>query len=82
MGCNGGISYGAFAYYQSEKTIALESDYPYTAANEYCMLDGKPASGVEVTKWNLITSLDGSQIKAALAQSPIAAVVNGHCYAF
>ena len=46
------------------------------------MMSGKPASGVEVTQWNLITTLDASQIKAALAQSPIAAVVNGHCYAF
>ena len=46
------------------------------------MLSGKPASGVEVTKWNLITTLDASQIKAALAQSPVAAVVNGDCNPF
>lgn len=41
-----------------------------------------PVSSVEVSLWNLLTANDADQIKAALAQSPVAAVVNGDCLAF
>ena len=67
-GCNGGDTYGAYAYYLSEKSIVLSSDYPWTGeSGDSCAMGDDPTLPVEVSQWNYITTQDASQIKAALA---------------
>ena len=78
MGCNGGNPLWAYRYLKSH-FAELESEYPYTSGNgddsTDCLYDSHSKTAVEVQASASVTSEDRDQMKAALAQQPLAVLV-------
>ena len=78
MGCNGGNPLWAFKYL--EKNMAeLESVYPYVSGTTKtagdCQYDSLSKTAVQVTNFASVTADSPSQMKAALAISPVSVLV-------
>ena len=75
MGCNGGMQARAFRYLESHKA-ELESVYPYTSGttkeSSSCAYSADSQTAVEVATYTNVTANSPSQMKAALAQQPLA----------
>jgi len=75
MGCHGGMQARAFRYLESHKA-ELESVYPYTSgttkAKGSCQYNKDSTTAVEVSTYKNVTANSPSQMKAALAQQPLA----------
>ena len=74
FGCNGGLQQRAFNYYETHDA-ELESVYPYTSAEGVsgsCLYDETSATSVDVSDYNMVTASNPTQMKAALAQQPLA----------
>ena len=85
MGCNGGNPLWAYRYLKSH-FAELESEYPYTSGNgddsTDCLYDSHSKTAVEVQASASVTSEDRDQMKAALAQQPLAVLVEADKMAF
>ena len=85
MGCNGGNPLWAYRYLKSH-FAELESEYPYTSGNgddsTDCLYDSHSKTAVEVQASASVTSEDRDQMKAALAQQPLAVLVEAYKMAF
>ena len=85
MGCNGGNPLWAYRYLKSH-FAELESEYPYTSGNgddsTDCLYDDHSKTAVEVQASASVTSEDRDQMKAALAQQPLAVLVEADKMAF
>ena len=75
LGCNGGMQARAFKYLESHKA-ELESVYPYTSGTtkkkSSCAYDSDSKTAVEASTYKNVTANSPSQMKAALAQQPLA----------
>merc|ERR1712051_469093 len=75
LGCNGGMQARAFKYLESHKA-ELESVYPYTSGKSKkkssCAYSKDSQTSVEVSTYKNVTQNSPSQMKAALAQQPLA----------
>ena len=75
LGCNGGMQARAFKYLESHKA-ELESVYPYTSGTSKkkssCAYESDSKTAVEVSTYKNVTANSPSQMKAALAQQPLA----------
>merc|ERR1712045_88565 len=78
MGCNGGNPLWAYRYLKSHYA-ELESEYPYTSStgddSTSCLYDSHSKTAVKVTNSASVTQDSMSQMKAALAQQPLAVLV-------
>lgn len=81
MGCSGGGIDDAFDYY-TKSSIMQEKDYPYVAANHSCKYHPEQSSGINVTQRYNVMPYNVEQLKAAVAQQPVAAAVEGYQDAF
>ena len=85
MGCNGGNPLWAYRYLKKHYA-ELESEYPYTSGNgddsTDCLYDSHSKTAVEVQASASVTSEDRDQMKAALAQQPLAVLVEADKMAF
>merc|ERR1719225_1249522 len=85
MGCNGGNPLWAYRYLKSH-FAELESEYPYTSGNgddsTDCLYDSHSKTAVEVQASASVTSEDRDQMKATLAQQPLAVLVEADKMAF
>jgi len=76
-GCNGGLQYKAFEYWETNKA-ETEEVYPYTSGNGSrpdCQYDASSATSVNVSEWAYVTADDVNQMKAALATQPLAVAI-------
>ena len=75
FGCNGGLQNRAFNYYENH-AAELESVYPYTSGagddSTSCLFSATSATAVDVSGYDYVTPDSQSQMKAALAQQPLA----------
>ena len=85
MGCNGGNPLWAYRYLK-KNYAELETEYPYTSGNgddsTDCLYDSHSKTSVEVQASASVTSEDRDQMKAALAQQPLAVLVEADKMAF
>ena len=85
LGCNGGNPLWAYRYLKSHYA-ELESVYPYVSGTTKtagtCAYDASSATAVEVQTSNSVTPSNPSQMKAALAQQPLAVLVEADTYVF
>jgi len=85
MGCNGGNPLWAYRYLK-KNFAELETEYPYTSGNgddsTDCLYDSHSKTSVEVQASASVTSEDRDQMKAALAQQPLAVLVEADKMAF
>jgi C1A family cysteine protease len=85
MGCNGGNPLWAYRYLKKHYA-ELETEYPYTSGNgddsTDCLYDSHSKTAVEVQASASVTSEDRDQMKAALAQQPLAVLVEADKMAF
>jgi C1A family cysteine protease len=79
QGCNGGWQEDCFYYAESDK-METEAQYPYTAMNGKCF-DSYNGS-VKVLKYTNVPRKSSAQLKAAIAQQPVAVTVNAGAYPF
>ena len=75
------------AWKWEESNYAMkESDYPYVSGTTKtagtCAYDASSATAVEVQTSNSVTPSNPSQMKAALAQQPLAVLVEADTYVF
>ena len=79
MGCNGGLQTYAYNYYEAGHKAELESTYPYTSGSTRksgsCQYDEGSTTSVTVTDYTDVTPNNKSQMKAALAQQPLAVAI-------
>ena len=78
MGCNGGNPLWAYRYLKKHYA-ELESEYPYTSAggddSTDCLYDSHSKTAVEVQASASVAQNSKDQMKAALAQQPLAVLV-------
>jgi C1A family cysteine protease len=79
MACHGGLQSYAYAYYMDGHDAMLETDYAYesgrTLVSSTCKYDAAQTSGVTVTSYTDITPNNPAQMKAGLAQAPLAVAI-------
>ena len=77
-GCNGGNPLLAYRYYKSN-AAELEEVYPYTSGtgddSTDCLFDASSTTAVEVSSYAQVAQDDKDQMKAALAQQPLAVLI-------
>jgi len=79
QGCNGGLMDNAFQYIE-QTPLDTEAEYPYTAMDGSCTASG---SGVgKVASYNDVTPGSPSQLKAAIAKSPVSIAIEADQFAF
>ena len=85
LGCNGGNPLWAYRYL-SKHQAELESVYPYfsgtTKSAGTCAYDAASATSVEVQTSNSVSPSNPAQMKTALAQHPLAVLVEADTYVF
>lgn len=69
-GCNGGEMEDAFQYVIDSEGLVSEDDYPYTAEDGYCNIQGNPAA--KITSFVQVPANNELELKKAVAQQPIA----------
>lgn len=80
QGCNGGLMDSAFEYIKTNP-LELESDYPYTARDGKCTYVKTKGVG-KVTSYSDVQPDSVAQLKAAIAQSPVAVAIEADQIAF
>jgi len=80
MGCNGGLMDSAFRYIESHE-LELESAYPYTARDGTCKYVSSKGQG-KVRSYHDVQQGSPSQLKAAIAQQPVAIAIEADQAAF
>jgi len=77
--CNGGLQTNAYKYYEDGNKAELESVYPYTSGvnpvKGSCAYKESSATAVTVTDYTDVTPSNPTQMKAALAQQPLAVAI-------
>merc|ERR1712032_90194 len=85
MGCNGGNPLWAYRYLK-KNYAELETEYPYTSGNgddsTDCLYDSHSKTSVEVSASASVAASNPDQMKAALAQQPLAVLVEADKMAF
>jgi cathepsin L len=85
-GCNGGLQTNAYNYYEDGNKAELESVYPYTSGrtgkSTTCAYDESSATAVTVTDYTNVTPSNPTQMKAALAQKPLAVAIEADMFCF
>ena len=83
-GCGGGWQYKAFQYWETAKAETEEA-YPYVSGNgsqPACTYDEGSATSVNVSDYAFVTTENPSQMKAALAQQPLAVSIEADQFSF
>ena len=78
-GCSGGWQYNAFKYWE-DYNAETEEAYPYSTGTYLgykvsCHYDASSTTDVSVSAYDFVTPKSVSQLKAALAQAPVAVVI-------
>jgi hypothetical protein len=72
-GCNGGSMDAGFQYIIDSKGIALESEYPYTAADGTCQTG--LSQNDAISSFTDVTANSADALKAAIAQQPVSIAI-------
>jgi len=77
--CNGGLQTNAYKYYEDGHKAEVESVYPYTSGKNPvkgdCAYEASSATAVSVSNYTDVTPNNADQMKAALAQQPLAVAI-------
>jgi len=74
-GCNGGLQTNAYNYYEDGNKAELESVYGYKGVKGSCAYKASSATAVTVSDYADVTPDSVPQMKAALAQGPLAVAI-------
>ncbi len=79
LGCNGGLASNSYNYYMDGYYAILESDYPYVSGTTMkkgeCQYDSVNKTDVTVQSYTEVTPNNVADMKAALAQQPLAVAI-------
>ncbi|XP_031104317.1 senescence-specific cysteine protease SAG39-like [Ipomoea triloba] len=82
QGCEGGYMEDAFKFILKNKGIALESTYPYTAADDKCNAKEAASAAARITGFEKVPKNDEEALRKAVANQPVSVSIDAGDFSF